>query len=150
VHSELDHLERDSSAYRLDLLGEVDRGHPPFAQLPLHAVSPPEGRVQAGDGIPFVVGLGFESRENLTAGRDDECIRNDRVNVHGLLDVLQLELAEWGHRDIALILDLVMSLRGDQDATRRAQRLDSSGDIHAVAVGALGVERDVTLVNADP
>ncbi len=46
----LQHLERDLPLV-LDVIGEVDRGHPALAELALDAVAPLEGRVQLSDGI---------------------------------------------------------------------------------------------------
>ena len=46
----LQHLERDL-ALVLQVVGQVDRGHPALAELALDAIAALEGRVQAGDGI---------------------------------------------------------------------------------------------------
>ena len=60
----------------LEILGEIDRGHPTLTDLTLDAVAPLEGCVQAGDGIRAVhapmMRLRTENRERILLGMDSE------------------------------------------------------------------------------
>ncbi len=89
-------------------------------------------------------------RRRRARGRSWLASRLDPVDADLIRDVLDRLVAEVGEADVELVAHLLVHGRRDADAARLGQRLQTCGDVDAVAVDPSSLGGDVSHVDADP
>ena len=80
---------------------------------------------------------------------DSAGIEQNPIDANRIGDVLQVLLAQTGKADIHLVHRVIERGAGDANTAGLGHRLQTRGDVHAVAIDVVSLDDDVAEIDAD-